>query len=147
MEGAHGTNRRASGMLTVHAQPAHEFVVLGQNDGVFMFRLHRLGGYSVVVPQLVLLRAASFTLFATDAHGCVIQQRFTHGKLLLVAPKQDFRSSGMKYGGMKYEGNVCGDEADLETFLETMHNTRAGPKAKEEPGPATFAPGPRRAVP
>jgi len=62
--------------------------------------------------------------------------------MLLVAPKQDFRSSGMKY-----EGNVCGDEADLETFLETTHNIRAGPKAKEEPGPATFASGPRRAVP
>src|SRR5271157_1005865 len=68
MHGADGTNRGASGMLTVHAQATHEFVVLGKNDGEFMLRLHRLGSHFVVVGQLVLLRAADFTLFATDAH-------------------------------------------------------------------------------
>ncbi len=35
----------------------------------------------------------------------------------------------------------------LGTILGTMHNIFAGPSATEEPGPETFAPGPRRAVP
>src|SRR5208282_2425790 len=86
MEGAHGANRRARWFFTVHAQPAHEFVVLGENDRIFMCRLHRLGCYFLVVGQLVLLRAASFTLFATDAHRRVIQQGLTHGKRSSLLP-------------------------------------------------------------
>jgi hypothetical protein len=48
---------------------------------------------------------------------------------------------------MKYEANVRWGGTDLETILGTVHNTFAEPSAKEEPGPETFAPGPRRAVP
>src|SRR5579872_564241 len=66
-------------MLTMHAQPAHELVVFGHNDCIFVGRLHRLSCYCVVVRQLVLLRAGAFALFAADAHGRVIQQGFTHG--------------------------------------------------------------------
>ena len=84
-------------MLTVHAQPAHEFVLLGQNDRVFMFRLHGLGGYRVVIGQLVLLRAGTFTLLATNAHGTRRTAEPCSWKLILAAPKRDFRSSGMKY--------------------------------------------------
>jgi hypothetical protein len=79
MHGADGTNRRASWVLTVHAQATHEFVVLGENDREFMLRLHRFGGHFVAVGQLVLLGAAAFTLFATNAQRRVIQQGLTHG--------------------------------------------------------------------
>src|SRR5208282_1314756 len=72
MEGAYRTHRRASWLFTVHTEPAHEFVILGQNYCVLMCRLHRLRGYVVVVGQLVLLRTRAFALFASDAHGCVI---------------------------------------------------------------------------
>src|SRR5208282_2105389 len=78
MESAHWTNRRASRMLAVHAQPPHELVVFGQNHRVFMCRLHRLGGYLVVIRQFVLLRACTFTLLAPDAHGRVIEQSLAH---------------------------------------------------------------------
>jgi hypothetical protein len=59
-------------MLAMHAQAAHEFVVFGKNDRVFVLRLNRLGHNSIVVWQLVLLRAGGFALLATDAHGRVI---------------------------------------------------------------------------
>jgi hypothetical protein len=86
MKSADGTNRRAGGMLAVHAQAAHEFVVFGHDDGVFMLRLHRLRCHLIVVGQLVLLRARTFTLFATDAHGCVVQQGLTHGNRSSLLP-------------------------------------------------------------
>jgi hypothetical protein len=72
MEGSNRANRGASRMLAVHAQPAHELLLFGENNGVFMFRLHRLGGYLIVVRQLVLLRTSHFALLAADAHGRVI---------------------------------------------------------------------------
>ena len=85
MHGADGTNRRASRMLTVHAQAAHEFVVLGENDRVFMLRLHRFGCHFVVVGQLVLLGAGAFTLLCSRCTS----SRHTAGpyssKLLLIA--------------------------------------------------------------
>src|SRR5208282_2909170 len=78
MESSDRTNRCAGRMLAVHAQAAHEFVVLGQNDGKFVFRLHGLRRDFVVVRQLILLRTGTFALLATDAHGRVIQQGLTH---------------------------------------------------------------------
>jgi hypothetical protein len=65
-------------MLTVHAQPPHELVVLGQNDGVFVFGLDGLRGYLIVIRQFVLLRAGTFTLLATDTHRGVIKQGLAH---------------------------------------------------------------------
>ena len=73
MEGSNWASRCASWMLAMHAEPPHEFVVPGHDDGVLMFRLHRLGCYFVVVGQLILLRARTLALFATDAHRCVVQ--------------------------------------------------------------------------
>src|SRR5271166_3750775 len=84
VECSHRTDRRAGWSLAVHAQSAHELVVLGHDDRVLMFRLHRLGRYPIVVGQLILLCACGFTLLAADAHGRVIQQRLTHGNFSLA---------------------------------------------------------------
>src|ERR1039457_4358181 len=78
MESTHGADRRARGLLAMHAEAAHEFVVFGENDRVFVCRLHRLRGYRVVVGQFVLLRAGTLALLAADAHGGVIQNGLTH---------------------------------------------------------------------
>jgi hypothetical protein len=76
----------------MHAEAAHELVVLGQNHCVFMFRLHR-------------------TLYSWE---------------LLLAPKRDFRSSGIRY-----EMNAhCGG-----TGLGTVQNSFGEPTVKRKPGP------------
>ena len=55
-----------------------------------------VGGYRIVVGQVILLRAGAFTLFAPDAHGCVVQQGFTHGDCSSPLLGRGFRSSEMR---------------------------------------------------
>ena len=111
MKGANRTSRRASGMLAVHAQPTHELVVLGQNDRVFMFRLHRLRRYCVVVRQFVLLRAG---LLHTACNRCT-SSRHTAGpyswKLLLVSSQARLPFQWNEVRGRLY----AADGTDLET--------------------------------
>ncbi len=90
VERTHWTSRGASRMLTVHAQPAHELIVLGHDDRILVFRLRRLCCYRVVIGQLVLFRAGLFTLLATDAHGRVIEQGLTHGNFSSLLPSGIF---------------------------------------------------------
>ena len=74
----------------MHTEAAHEFVVHGLDDRIFVCRLHRLRRDRVIIGQIVLLRTGAFTLFAADAHGRVIQQCFTHRNCSLLLPARIF---------------------------------------------------------
>jgi hypothetical protein len=72
------TNRGAGRMFAMHAKPAHEFVLFGKDDGIFMFRLHRFGSYFIAIGQLVLFRTSHLALLTAYAYGRVIQQSLAH---------------------------------------------------------------------
>jgi hypothetical protein len=75
---SHRAYRGARRLRTVHAQPPHRLVALGQHDRELMFRLNLFGRDRVRVGKLVLFGTRAFALLAADADGRVVQQRFAH---------------------------------------------------------------------
>jgi hypothetical protein len=67
MKGADRAYRGACWLIAMHAKPAHEFVILGENDRIFVFGLNCLRRNRVIVGEVVLLRTGALTLLAGDA--------------------------------------------------------------------------------
>jgi hypothetical protein len=56
----------------MHAQAPHELVLLGEHGGEFVIGGDFFGGDLLVIGQMILFGAASFTLFAAYAECGVI---------------------------------------------------------------------------
>ena len=69
---AHRTDRRARGIVAVHAQAAHELVAAREHDRHLVCGLDFFGGDGVVVGKLVLGGAGLFALLAADADRGII---------------------------------------------------------------------------
>jgi hypothetical protein len=76
-----GTNRaygNATGILTIHAEAPHVFVVLVQDDCEFVFGLLRFSCDRIVIRKAIPFRAAFFAQFTVNAESCVVENSFAH---------------------------------------------------------------------
>src|SRR5271157_2264908 len=73
------TNRSAGRIVAVHAELAHELVVLGEDGSVLMGRGYILFCNFVIVRQAVFGGAGLFALLAADAHGGIVKNSHAHG--------------------------------------------------------------------
>ncbi len=78
LQRADGADRSAGRVVAVHAQLAHELVVLGQDGSVFVGRRYLLGRNLIVVRQAVFGGAGLFALLAADALGGIVEDSFAH---------------------------------------------------------------------
>src|SRR5271165_6181050 len=74
---ANRTDRSTGRVVAVHAQTAHELVVLGEHDGVLVRRSDFLGCNAIVIRQAVFCGAALLTLLAADAQRRIADRKST----------------------------------------------------------------------
>src|ERR1017187_725737 len=92
---AHWAYRGARRVVAVHAQLAHELVVLDHDRRVFARRCKLLGGDAVIVRQAVFGGAGLLALLAADAQGCIVEDSLTHA-FLHIAQRAGRTSAGGK---------------------------------------------------
>ena len=78
LQRSHRTDRSARRIIAVHAQLAHELVVLGNDGGELVGRGIFLGSNLVVVGQAVFRGACLLALPAADAFGRIVEDSFAH---------------------------------------------------------------------